>query len=361
MLENNVDEKYYLDEEQCKSIQVQLNNKYDASNPAGYISGITSSDVTTALGYTPYNSTNPNGYISGITSSDVTTALGFTPYNSTNPDGFISGITSSDVTTALGYTPYNATNPSGYISSAAVSTLTDVSLSNLANGEFLKYNSTSGKWENANIPNELPSQSGQSGKYLTTNGSSVSWASISVPTKISDLTDDTSTYPIDQADTLTGLTATITELNYVDGVTSAIQTQLNGKQDSTTAVTHTSSTAAGSVTQPVYIASDGTATATTYSLAKSVPADAVFTDTTYSAFTGATGSAAGTSGLVPAPTATDNTKFLKGDGTWGTVDALPSQTSQSGKFLTTNGTTASWATVTIPTPTYDSTNERITW
>ena len=29
---------------------------------SGYITGITSSDVTTALGFTPYNSTNPNGY-----------------------------------------------------------------------------------------------------------------------------------------------------------------------------------------------------------------------------------------------------------------------------------------------------------
>lgn len=77
------------------------------TNDSGYITGITSSDVTTALGYTPYNSTNPNGYITGITSSDVTTALGYTPYNSTNPNGYISGITSSDVTAALGYTPLN--------------------------------------------------------------------------------------------------------------------------------------------------------------------------------------------------------------------------------------------------------------
>ena len=30
---------------------------------------------------------------------------------------------------------------------------------------------------------------------------------------------------------------------------------------------------------------------------------------------------------------------------WGAVDALPSQTSQSGKFLTTNGSAASWGTV----------------
>ena len=35
-----------------------------------------------------------------------------------------------------------------------------------------------------------------------------------------------------------------------------------------------------------------------------------------STFTGATGSVAGTSGLVVAPAATDDTKFLKGDGTW---------------------------------------------
>lgn len=41
-------------------------------------------------------------------------------------------------------------------------------------------------------------------------------------------------------------------------------------------------------------------------------------------------------------------KFLTTDGTsaaWSNVDALPSQTSQSGKFLTTNGTTASWSSL----------------
>jgi len=39
-------------------------------------------------------------------------------------------------------------------------------------------------------------------------------------------------------------------------------------------------------------------------------------ETTYSNFTGADGTTAGTAGLVPAPAATDNGKFLKGDGTW---------------------------------------------
>ncbi len=45
------------------------------------------------------------------------------------------------------------------------------------------------------------------------------------------------------------------------------------------------------------------------------------TDTTYSAFTGASSLNAGTSGLVPAPAAGDDTKFLAGDGLWKTVSA----------------------------------------
>ena len=55
------------------------------------------------------------------------------------------------------------------------------------------------------------------------------------------------------------------------------------------------------------------------------------TDTTYSAFTGADGTNAGTSGLVPAPAATDNTKYLRGDGTWQTVSSysLPAATTST--------------------------------
>lgn len=43
------------------------------------------------------------------------------------------------------------------------------------------------------------------------------------------------------------------------------------------------------------------------------------TDTTYSVMSGATSGSAGTSGLVPAPSAGDQNKALKGDGTWGEV------------------------------------------
>lgn len=101
-------------------LQNALNAKYNASNPAGYISGISGSDVVTALGYVPYDDSNPDGFISGITGGMVTSALGYTPYNATNPSGYISGITSGMVTTALGYTPYNDTNPAGYITSASL-------------------------------------------------------------------------------------------------------------------------------------------------------------------------------------------------------------------------------------------------
>ncbi len=38
-------------------------------------------------------------------------------------------------------------------------------------------------------------------------------------------------------------------------------------------------------------------------------------------FTGANGTTAGTKGAVPAPAATDNVKYLKGDGTWATIPA----------------------------------------
>ena len=45
---------------------------------------LTSTDVTTALGYTPYNgATNVNGYISSINSGAVTAALGYTPVATT--------------------------------------------------------------------------------------------------------------------------------------------------------------------------------------------------------------------------------------------------------------------------------------
>ena len=58
------------------------------------------------------------------------------------------------------------------------------------------------------------------------------------------------------------------------------------------------------------------------------------------------------SNLIPSQSGNSG-KFLTTNGSatsWATVDALPSQTSQSGKFLTTNGTTASWANIPTEIP-----------
>jgi hypothetical protein len=98
--------------------------------------------------------------------------------------------------------------------------------------------------------------------------------------------------------------ATPTELNYVDGVTSAIQTQLDAK---VTNATHT-----GDVTG---------ATALT------IAVDAVDI-----AMLSATGTAS-------------SSTFLRGDNAWTAVDALPSQSGHAGKYLTTNASAASWATL----------------
>ena len=58
--------------------------------------------------------------------------------------------------------------------------------------------------------------------------------------------------------------------------------------------------------------------------------------------------------VVPSQTGNSG-KYLTTNGTvssWGVVDALPSQTGNAGKYLTTNGTAASWETVTTD-PTAD--------
>jgi len=85
-------------------------------------------------------------YLTGITSGQVITALGYTPYNgATNSNSYLTGITSAQIISALGYTPYSAANPTGYVTSAQAG---------------------------------IPDQTSNSGKFLTTNGTAVSWGTI---------------------------------------------------------------------------------------------------------------------------------------------------------------------------------------
>ena len=67
---------------------------------------------------------------------------------------------------------------------------------------------------------------------------------------------------------------------------------------------------------------DGTIESTGFTLGKSVPSNAVFTDTTYNTMSGATANSSGSSGLVPAPNVGDNTAFLRGDGVWANPESI---------------------------------------
>lgn len=119
----------------------------------------------------------------------------------------------------------------------------------------------------------------------------------------SEVTDANTTYTLSSF----GITATAAELNYMDGVTSNVQTQLNGKAASSHTHNTASTTAAGFLRQlngstSSFLRGDGTW--------------ATPPNTTYSTFGGASTSAGGSTGLVPAPSAGAATRYLRSDGTW---------------------------------------------
>jgi hypothetical protein len=103
------------------------------------------------------------------------------------------------------------------------------------------------------------------------------------------------------------VTATATELNYVDGVTSAIQTQLDGKVDESLFDTKGDILVASADNTPAKLA-------------------------------------AGTNGYL----LTANSAATNGVEWAAAPVSLPSQTGNSGKYLTTDGTDATWGTLVVP-------------
>lgn len=95
---------------------------YNATNPAGYItSSALTPYLTSATAATTYQPLD--GDLTAIAALAGTVGLiRKTAANtySLDTDTYLTGITSSQVTTALGYTPYNATNPSGYLSTVSL-------------------------------------------------------------------------------------------------------------------------------------------------------------------------------------------------------------------------------------------------
>lgn len=164
----------------------------------------------------------------------------------------------------------------------------------------------------------------KSGSTITLNGSNGSSTSV---------TDANTTYTLSSF----GVTATAAELNYTDGVTSNIQTQLNGKAASSHSHGIASTTAAGFLRQlngstSNFLRGDGTW--------------ATPPNTTYSAMKGATASAAGSAGLVPAPSAGAATRYLRSDGTWTT----PPDTNTTYSAMRGATSSAAGATGLVPAP-----------
>jgi len=162
---------------------------------------------------------------------------------------------------------------------------------------------------------------------------------------------------------------TATQIQYLAGLTSDVQTQLNGKvtaaQVATLYAPLTGATFTGAIsatgltlTNDLTVANGGTGLSATTK-------GGIFVGNSTTSFTNVTvgtdgylltADSAQATGLkwaaapVSLPSQTSNSgKYLTTDGTsasWVTLNALPTQTGNTGKFLTTDGTTSSWATLT---------------
>ena len=161
---------------------------------------------------------------------------------------------------------------------------------------------------------------------FTANATSNKTIDISVPTKTSDITNDgdgTSNFATESyVDTYGGKIDKI-EVNGVE------QTITNKTVDITVPTKTSDLTNDGADGTSTYVENDDLALDLATKQDKLVAGSNIqiaadgktisATDTTYSAFTGAGASTAGTSGLVPAPAAGDDTKYLSGDGLWKTI------------------------------------------
>lgn len=225
----------------------------DLTNDSGFIT------VSALNGYATETWVGQQGYITGITSSDVTTALGYVPYNSTNPSGYTTNV--GTVTSVNNIQP----DASGNV------TLTIPDTSNLANKDLSNLSSTGNakfqaplvsgtniKTLNGNsilgsgdlTLDGLPSQTGQSGKFLTTDGTTASWGTAATASNTMTFTNKTfdangtgnSISNLETADFATGVIqttvrATASASNTALASEKAIATALDGKQASGNYVT----------------------------------------------------------------------------------------------------------------------------
>lgn len=192
----------------------------------------------------------------------------------------------------------------------------------------------------------LPDQTSQSGKFLTTNGTTASWADNPPELFIIALTIANNTITADK--TFAEITAAHTA--------GQVCIARDGQREYTAVYFHS--------TQIVF---SRTATASSHTFT-SVMVCSNADEWVESGIDnqplinssgilkgdgsgGVTAATAGTDYQAPLPSQSGQSgKVLTTNGSalsWGSVDSLPSQSGQSGKFLTTNGTTASWASLPV--------------
>lgn len=262
-------------ESQIQAIKDASKSEYDLyfTNSAPF--NIYSFNGTDLISYTKINSSG-----TGICKS----------YNATTKTLNFAALTSSEVTTALGFTPIKPTDI------ATASTAGLVKPKSVITKPTINVVTTT------------------SGKYYSIQTDSTGEMFVNIP-----WTDTNTTY------------------TFASGTNGFTVTPSNGSAQTVTITPSISNnvTYTGTMTanQVVTVSNGGIVKSSGFTIATSVPANAKFTDTTYSVFSAATASTAGSTGLVPAPAAGKQTSFLRGDGTW----VVPTNTTYAQATSTTLG------------------------
>ena len=224
---------------------------------------------------------------------------------------YLNGTLLKDATETLTNKTINATSNTITVTSANVSDFNEAAQDAIGNnvGTGLTYTDSTGaiSVDTTTIQARVTDVSDTEIGYLNgvTSAIQTQLDDKSTASKTETFTNKTLTSPKINEDVV--LTATATELNYVDGVTSAIQTQLDGKVDESLFDTKGDILVASADNTPAKLA-------------------------------------VGTNGYL----LTANSSATNGVEWAAAPISLPSQSGNTGKYLTTDGTSASWGTLVVP-------------
>lgn len=341
-------------------------NISELNNNAGYITGITSLDVTAALGYTPYDATNPAGYITYSALPD--TSL-FSYYGTCET----SGGTQAKVVVCPEFTELKTgvsirvkfNNGQGYdgaptlnVNSTGAIDVKSRGTTNAARycwlaGEVVAFTYDGTNWLMEDAGVATTTYYGYT--KLAANATSTSSTTALTPSSLNNLVlNMIEPYPV---------YSTLSTYEVGDRVRYSYEAY-----ECNTAITTPESWKANHWTalDPIQTQIDDITSNQVTSVNNIAPINGNVTlsipDTSNLANKDLSNLSSTGNDKFQAPLVsgtnikTVNNSSLLGSGNI-VIGSLPSQTGQSGKFLTTDGTDASWAD--IPLPTYDSINERL--